>query len=280
MIAHRFDTEQSHPRSPAIQLLHANAIDYSNIPYSEPHCHIFTELMFVLQGNGSFRIENESIPVQTNDLILVNPQVMHQGLRADKNGLFVLSLGLCCPYLFSSSNDRYILLSGEENQSQFRLYMEQILREIKARSPGFEILCQKFSDVIMLHLGRRCQYSKVSAASRKSSRECARVRLYIEEHFTEPLTLDHLAEYANLNKYYLVHVFNRQMGCSPISYLIERRISESKQMLASSNVPIRQISEQLGFSSPSYFSQSFRHATGLSPAKYRRQAQQCVCMDL
>jgi len=36
---------------------------------------------------------------------------------------------------------------------------------------------------------------------------------------------------------------------------------------------VQQISRQLGFSSPSYFSQSFRRATGFSPAEFRRQAR-------
>lgn len=62
------------------------------------------------------------------------------------------------------------------------------------------------------------------------------------------------------------------MGCSPISYLIERRISESKRLLAATRIPVQQISGRLGFSSPSYFSQSFRRATGFSPAEFRRQA--------
>lgn len=62
-------------------------------------------------------------------------------------------------------------------------------------------------------------------------------------------------------------------GCSPISYLLDRRIGESKRLLENSNISIRQISQQMGFSSSSYFSQSFRRYTGFSPAEYRRQTQ-------
>ena len=94
---------------------------------------------------------------------------------------------------------------------------------------------------------------------------------YIDEHFSEPISLDFLAEYAGLNKYYLVHVFNREMGCSPINYLIERRIRESKRLLSTSSLSVRQISARLGFSSPSYFSQSFRRSTGCSPMEFRRR---------
>lgn len=147
------------------------------------------------------------------------------------------------------------------------------MQELQNRRDYFEPACHQLTALLMLQLGRICPLTQNSAlSSRKSAMECARVRQYIDEHYTESITLDQLARYAGLNKYYLVHVFNREMGCSPISYLIERRISESKRLLAATRIPVQQISGRLGFSSPSYFSQSFRRATGFSPAEFRRQA--------
>lgn len=274
MITHYFDGKSGkQSKVPNTQLLHATAVEYGSSWQSNPHSHIFTELVYILEGEGWFQLEEELVPVQQDDLILVNPQVVHQGIRAGNNGMSVLTLGLCSPCIFGSAENHYTLLSAQENASIFRTYMKDISTELINKSDNFEELCQKLTDVIILQLSRRCQHSKAVSTSRKSARECARVRLYIDEHFTEPLTLDHLAQYANLNKYYLVHVFNREMGCSPISYLIDRRIAESKRLLSSGNTPIHEISIQMGFSSPSYFSQSFRRSTGFSPAEYRRQTQ-------
>ena len=59
------------------------------------------------------------------------------------------------------------------------------------------------------------------------------------------------------------------MGCSPISYLLARRIAEGKHLLENSNYSVSQISLSLGFSSPSYFTQRFKKAVGLSPLEYR-----------
>ncbi len=52
---------------------------------------------------------------------------------------------------------------------------------------------------------------------------------------------------------------------SPITYLNRRRIEESKYMLGNTGYSLAQISELMGFSSPSYFSQCFRKAEGLTP---------------
>ena len=90
-------------------------------------------------------------------------------------------------------------------------------------------------------------------------------------HFKENLTLDQLAGLAHINKYYLSHAFRREFNISPISYLISRRIQESRFLLAETDHSLSQIAQILGFSSLSYFSQSFRRQEGISPMEYRRQ---------
>ena len=85
--------------------------------------------------------------------------------------------------------------------------------------------------------------------------------------------LDKLAEITHVNKYYLSHTFQREYNTSPINYLLNRRITESKALLTSTDFSLTQISEQMGFSSPAYFSQSFRRFSGQSPLEYRRKNQ-------
>lgn len=58
-----------------------------------------------------------------------------------------------------------------------------------------------------------------------------------------------------------------------MSYLSHRRIEESKYLLGNTGHSLAQISELMGFSSPSYFSQCFRKAEGISPNEYRRQVR-------
>lgn len=97
------------------------------------------------------------------------------------------------------------------------------------------------------------------------------IRRYIDNHFKEDLTLDHLAEMAHLNKYYLAHSFRKEFGTSPINYLISRRVAESRFLLRETDYSLSLITEILGFSSLSYFSQCFHRAEGMSPTEYRKQ---------
>ena len=85
--------------------------------------------------------------------------------------------------------------------------------------------------------------------------------------------MEQLAGKVHMNKYYLVHTFKEEYGVSPINYMISRRIVESKYLLAETDLSLAQIAQVLGFSSPSYFSQAFRKAQGISPMDYRKSTR-------
>ena len=132
--------------------------------------------------------------------------------------------------------------------------------------------------MILQRLRRRADFALGSApegaaAGAGASRECGLVRRYIDNHFKENLTLDQLAGLAHISKYHLSHAFQKEFQTSPISYLIARRIQESKFLLRETDHTLSQIAQILGFSSLSYFSQSFRRLEGSSPMEYRKRCR-------
>ena len=77
-----------------------------------------------------------------------------------------------------------------------------------------------------------------------------------------------------MNKYYLAHAFTKYTGLSPINYLLQKRIQEAKSLLESTSCSIAQISNMLGFSSQSYFSQVFKKSTGKTPIQHRNESKE------
>ena len=117
---------------------------------------------------------------------------------------------------------------------------------------------------------RHTDFSLTVTPAQQSSKECAEAG-GTSTAILKNISLDQLAELTHVNKYYLVHSFSKEYGVSPINYLIGRRIEESRYLLADTNHSLSQISHMLGFSSPSYFSQSFRKLEGISPMEYRKR---------
>ena len=103
------------------------------------------------------------------------------------------------------------------------------------------------------------------------NRECAQIKNYLDANYAEDISLDTLAALTHMNKYYLAHAFAKYTGLSPINYLLQKRIQEAKSLLESTTCSIAEISNILGFSSQSYFSQAFKKATGKTPVQYRSE---------
>lgn len=94
---------------------------------------------------------------------------------------------------------------------------------------------------------------------------------YINEHFHEPISLDSLAEKANMSLFHFTRIFAKETGVTPHQYLISTRISAAKFMLKSSETSIKDIAFSTGFNSESSFCSTFKKWEGMTPSQYRNR---------
>lgn len=255
------------------KLLYVSTAKYGGDWHSMLHTHACTELFYVVGGGGQFKIADLTLPAAPDDLIIVNPNVEHTEVSLNQSPLEYIVLGVEGLEFRSGEEEdgRYARVSLRSDREEVLFFLRSLLREIENKAAGYEVLCQDLLEVLLVRIMRRTNFSlTVAPPNRRSSKECAAVRRYIDGHFKENITLDMLSELAHVNKYYMVHAFTREYGVSPINYLISRRIQESRYLLSDTDHSLSQISHMLGFSSPSYFSQSFRKLEGRSPMEYRK----------
>lgn len=251
------------------RLLNVSSARYGGDWHSIPHAHNYAELFYIVGGDGQFRIEDKLYPVKTNQMVLVNPNVIHTEVSYEAHPLEYIVLGIDGLELTMSQTQaaRYRILD-DRGGSDILSCLRHILQETQAAKPGYETICQAYMEILILRLMRSTSFSVTAAPA--ASHQCAAVRHYIDTHYKEPLTLDLLAEEAHVNKFYLAHEFKAEFGLSPINYMLSRRIEESRYLLRETDMSMSQIARILGFSSASYFSQSFRRAEGMSPVAYRK----------
>lgn len=258
------------------KLLYVSTAKYGGDWHSLLHTHACTEVFYVVGGVGQFRLEDLVLPVEPDDMVIVNPNVEHTEVSYNASPLEYIVMGVE-GLEFSASedgDDRYSKVNCRTAREDVLHFLRCMLSEIESKAPGYQLVCQDLLEVLVMRLMRRTDFNLTPAPPRRrSSKECAAVRRYIDSHFKENISLNLLADTAHVNKYYLVHAFSREFGVSPINYLISRRISESKYLLADTDHSLSQISHMLGFSSPSYFSQSFRKLEGMSPMEYRKSTR-------
>ena len=110
-----------------------------------------------------------------------------------------------------------------------------------------------------------------SAAVSRKRLELAAVKEYLDEHYTERITLDDLAERFFINKFYLSKIFRETYGTTINNYLISKRITRAKQLLRFTDMTVDEIGVAVGMTDANYFSRMFRKVEGISPREYRKQ---------
>lgn len=92
---------------------------------------------------------------------------------------------------------------------------------------------------------------------------------FVAGHYGEKICVDDLAAAAHVSSSYLTKLFRQAMGTSPHDYLMRYRITQAKQLLIETDVPIGAIARQIGFATESNFSYRFAKMCDVSPREYR-----------
>lgn len=96
-----------------------------------------------------------------------------------------------------------------------------------------------------------------------------RIVAYINEHYTENITVEALARLAGLSPYHFIRVFKGETGFTPHEYILHTRISAAKYLLKNSRMSVKDICFRTGFSCESVFCSAFKRRLGVTPTRYR-----------
>lgn len=122
-------------------------------------------------------------------------------------------------------------------------------------------------------------YPNIWSGARSASAEAANISIvgkaahYMNEHLGEKLSLGDICAYLGYSESYFTRVFTKEVGCSPIAYLMRLKVDRACRLLINTPLKINQIAFMLGFDDPYYFSKFFTKITGSSPRSYRREFQ-------
>lgn len=262
-------TDTNHDKI-AAKLLFVSSSVYEGDWPSIQHTHYFTELFYVRGGSGKFIVEDKTFSVTQDDLVIINPNVEHTEVSLGTVPLEYVVLGvegLCFSF---NENADYTVFNYRNRRENLMFYFNSMVAEMEQKEKNYELVCQDLLEVLLVNVVRHAGFTFEVVPAQKTTRECGRAKRYIDSNYMEDITLDTLAEIAHLNKFYFVHAFTNCYGLSPINYLNDKRIRCSKELLQSTDHSIAEIAQLSGFSSQSYFAQSFKKTCGVTAGSYRK----------
>ncbi|OAB26595.1 DNA-binding response regulator [Paenibacillus macquariensis subsp. defensor] len=100
-----------------------------------------------------------------------------------------------------------------------------------------------------------------------------RAQGYIQERFTEDLSLEEVADFVHLNAHYFSKIFKQQTGSTFIDYVTKLRIDTAKILMSSEHLSLKEVCYKVGYNDPNYFSRVFKKVTGITASEFRSQTK-------
>lgn len=104
----------------------------------------------------------------------------------------------------------------------------------------------------------------------EASRPIRAAKKYVQEHFQESITLEDVSAKVGFSPSYFSVLFKKETGEGFSKYLTNVRMERAKELLQETDYPVAEVCREVGYSDAKHFVQTFRKATGLNPAQYRK----------
>ena len=228
-------------------------------------------IFFINKGAGTCLYDGETHEIKKRDVVILNPNtpMEMEPVRKIEWTCIELSGIVFTSSQAATSNAQFFIMSHPNPTLKY--YLDLALMEDENRFRGSDLIMRKLVECVLVHLLRHNELSIKDANAQAKHDEIEVLQEFIRQHYAEKVTLEQLSELVGINKYYLIRLFKQQTGLSPIDYLIHVRLEEAEKLLAKSNITVADISDRVGFHSPSHFSKTFKENNHCTPSQYRRR---------
>ncbi len=144
--------------------------------------------------------------------------------------------------------------------------LADLITKIDLASHQNDLYAEQQHLFLTLLLRLRSKESRSSFAQRFSE--------YIEKNYKTISSLSDICEAFHYSKNYIIQIFNKEFGVSPVQYVNKIKIERAMYLLETTSKPITDIAVECGYSDYPYFYKRFTQKTGVSPRNWRKQIQE------
>ena len=243
----------------------------------EVHIHDCCEIFLCITGGSNFLIDDKVYEISDGDLFLINQFEAHKVVPDDRE-LFCRHIMHVHPSFLYANAVGDVSLSDCFYSSGKITQISLTTDEIKKLTALFEAIRTDYGYGDEMYKKLRAleillEISRLSSAhhnhhSKEFSHKTIRLAIdYINQNYSSELTLEAVAKNAFVSPNQLSRLFNRYCGTTVTKYIISKRITEAKKLLASGR-SVTETAFMCGFNDYANFIRTFKKAVGIPPGKY------------
>ena len=285
-------TYEAVPGVPPVSIMRLDRGSMKGIEAGHAHSHDFLALAYFERGGGSLRLGGRECRVEAGDVYIVAPGEVI-GTGDDASGLaeaeawcvYFPPEGLgpkapdallswrAHPLLFpfargvAEGAQRLKVPLGDRTSWSERLSALDL--ELRARRDGYREAVVAHLTLLLVDLSRLAA-DIVGDLRQKDEPLLAEVFGFIEERYSERVSLKDVASSVSLSPAYLTTIVRRKTGRTVQEWIAERRMAQARRLLVESDLSVEEVGRRVGYADPVYFARSFRRTHGTTPLRWRR----------
>jgi len=248
------------------------------------HFHDFDKIVLLISGTVDYAVEERTYRLTPWDILLIRHHTIHKAvidktvpyeriiIYLDKNYLERIMPGAQLSECFEAADrsGRSLLSPDDEQREALRDTLENMEKNLKSVSFGAKAMADTLLIQLIIHINR-ISATAPGHISPISDSKIENALSYINEHLSEELTVERLADKVYLSKYHFMRLFKESTGSTVHAYIRQKRLLYAARLIRE-GVNANKAASDAGFSDYSTFHRAFRESFSISPGELKKQS--------
>ncbi len=233
-------------------------------------------LAWCTRGEGIALLANEQVPVGSDQFFIVPQGQTFKYYSVLKTNSRFLVAGFKGRIIRQMSDDFSVVRNLAPSVNNMVANREMLFQEIfNNLSKGFTPRIIEYVNLCFGHLLGTFIYANRNSEdlAEESNPMIHRAVQFLEKNLHKKLTLQQIAAEAGFSPTYFTTLFRKQTNYSPLNYFSHLKILKACEFLDYTRMKVKEISFQLGYTDPYYFTRDFKSKMGMSPRHYRQRVK-------
>ena len=251
------------------------------------HDHHFSEIVLILDSGGTVHwAEGKSCELKRGDVLLLHPgrihgyqncaslELVNMLYKADRLPLPLLDgadmalfpFFISAKYAQTLTPEKPVLSLDEEKLAEIEQLINTLDTELQSNQPGRN-LC---SFILFMEILTKLARAGKGQRKKEDFNEAVAALSWLNMHFREPVSIDHLAKISNQSRRSFFRHFRILTGMTPVEYCRRKQLEYAADLLRSTTLTLAEIAEESGFCDSNYMIKLFSAAFGKTPGKFRK----------
>ncbi len=266
-----------------LEILWIARYDYDASLSGVPHTHDYTQLVYIIDGEGEILISQAHNHIKKHQLLFI-PKGVEHNIESIPNFLktYNIKFRMCSQLILEKTKTIPPLVTTPASfLADFtNIHSTALEKPLYYREKCQLMITQLLIDIISFVESNSMPTDKRLSPKTQHSPRTQILLDYLHSHYFTPITTHSIENVCFYSYRHVSSFFKKEVGVSPLSYLERLRIEKSQELLKHSEMTIKKVATQVGFRSVHYFTHVFRKRCGIPPATWREKEKSGIGKDI